>query len=982
MDTIFLLDQHERTIGHFSNEAPQACPYYADKWSEDLETGASTYEFMVPANHEMAGRISKQGYIIRQDFAGDLMQFQITRIEEVHEDEVIYKYVFCEFAWAELNGEIVRPYDLPGTDPATALRYALGGTRWQPGKVEFFGTADLSSSTYDTSLKMAHDIKDAFGAEIKFRVTMENNEISGRFVDLLEQVGENQGQIISFERNLTSAKRIHDRTTVATALIGVGKGDASGEQVTFTQEVWSKAAGNHQDKPAGQDWIGDDNALKMWGVEGRHIMQVYEYDTTSPAVLLLKTWEELQRRKNGLLQYEAGAAFLARFDYDWARNNIGNTVLIQDYFFEPPLMVNARIIKLERSFTNPLEQSATFGDYEEAISNASALADIQSTLLKRETQWSEAAAGGATIVRSETAPEQTDNVIWVQPAAGERPYDLIRTYNPTSGLWEVTAPLDPADIGAQGEIRSGTTAPSAPYVGMVWADTSSVPNVLRMWDGSTWIGFSPTDPTQIGAEAAIFKQATAPPHLEGRLWVDTSQTPNIIYRSSGGVWIKTAPTIPGEIGAEQAIYKQATAPAHAEGRIWIDTSATPNKQYRSSGGVWVNITPTAPGDIGAETPAGAQNKAKIAEYQAYLKSADTIVADLDRRAEPIVANQAYYTATIWNDVYNHRLYVQGTLSDVRLSITNNTADGVVSSGDEGDISYFKTEFEKAIKLLSEAITRAAQDAGGILVGTITGITLQVANAGITNAGTLSTDIRIWAGQSYANRATAPFRVTQAGAVYASNITITGGSINIAQNATVGNALYLGSTGDYTSKFIYFNGYSRIEATDNAFDIYTGRFSVSDSQGQILETDNGTVYVFGNMWDFYPATVRFENAAEVYGALRVYNTGISLNGLKGAGSSMYNNQTTGGQWFSNYAESGYCGIQVETNGTTYTIGIGHGVNFKVSKDYTPSSITMTRTSGNLTNAQLYVGYISQHGFWLQVTRANVTANSAWRGHYTA
>ena len=38
------------------------------------------------------------------------------------------------------------------------------------------------------------------------------------------------------------------------------------------------------------------------------------------------------------------------------------------------------------------------------------------------------------------------------------------------------------------------------------------------------------------------------------------------------------------------------------------------------------------------------------------------------------------------------------------------------------------------------------------------------------------DIRFWAGDTFTNRATAPFRVTEAGAVTASNITITGGSV--------------------------------------------------------------------------------------------------------------------------------------------------------------------------------------------------------------
>ena len=72
-------------------------------------------------------------------------------------------------------------------------------------------------------------------------------------------------------------------------------------------------------------------------------------------------------------------------------------------------------------------------------------------------------------------------------------------------------------------------------------------------------------------------------------------------------------------------------------------------------------------------------------------------------------------------------------------------------------------------------------AGGI----ITTGTVQVYNgtsgltAGISGNGVGDSYVRIWAGASLANRDSAPFRVTQAGAVTCSNITITGGSIGSA-----------------------------------------------------------------------------------------------------------------------------------------------------------------------------------------------------------
>lgn len=66
-------------------------------------------------------------------------------------------------------------------------------------------------------------------------------------------------------------------------------------------------------------------------------------------------------------------------------------------------------------------------------------------------------------------------------------------------------------------------------------------------------------------------------------------------------------------------------------------------------------------------------------------------------------------------------------------------------------------------------------------GIITAGTLQAVNggnyaAGMTGQGSGDSSVRLWAGSTYGNRASAPFRVTQGGAVTATNITITGGSV--------------------------------------------------------------------------------------------------------------------------------------------------------------------------------------------------------------
>lgn len=74
------------------------------------------------------------------------------------------------------------------------------------------------------------------------------------------------------------------------------------------------------------------------------------------------------------------------------------------------------------------------------------------------------------------------------------------------------------------------------------------------------------------------------------------------------------------------------------------------------------------------------------------------------------------------------------------------------------------------------ITATSGAIGGFNIGT--DYIRDVANSfGMASTVTGGDDVRFWAGDTFANRATSDFRVTESGAVTASSITITGGSIN-------------------------------------------------------------------------------------------------------------------------------------------------------------------------------------------------------------
>lgn len=112
---------------------------------------------------------------------------------------------------------------------------------------------------------------------------------------------------------------------------------------------------------------------------------------------------------------------------------------------------------------------------------------------------------------------------------------------------------------------------------------------------------------------------------------------------------------------------------------------------------------------------------------------------------------------------------------------------------------------QTVNLAAESIT-AEQLNAVITTGKRIMLGESIITAGIDGAGTAASTVRFWAGQDYDNRATAPFRITQDGHLYASQGTFTGsitgasgtfgGSIKIGSGESVfkadANGIYLGN----------------------------------------------------------------------------------------------------------------------------------------------------------------------------------------------
>jgi hypothetical protein len=159
-------------------------------------------------------------------------------------------------------------------------------------------------------------------------------------------------------------------------------------------------------------------------------------------------------------------------------------------------------------------------------------------------------------------------------------------------------------------------------------------------------------------------------------------------------------------------------------------------------------------------------------------------------------------------------------------------------------------------------TSTVINGGLVTTGTISFNDGSVTKAGMTAQGSGDANVRIWAGNTYANRASAAFRVTQGGAVTCSNITVTGGTWNgsdiaygyIAANAVRTSELYIdgdinvGADGTYNKMYgidmIYFG------TGGTSSGQYIGR---SEGSSNMILNSNAATYLQGNSIAIYGKT---------------------------------------------------------------------------------------------------------------------------------
>ncbi|MGM9534594.1 MAG: phage tail spike protein, partial [Intestinibacter sp.] len=307
-----------------------------------------TYNFKIDINtSKNIKKPNKVGFFDDDEF----YLFLIDEVNDTIFSEDI-KSVYCINDMYSINGHIIEDKRCVDYSIDKALEKALEGTGYVVGEVDTFDINTVSFY-YISSLAALNKIVEAYNAEYMPRVeyNKDTNKIE-KYIDVKVKIGKDTGLRFTYDTNIEEIKRNEASDNHYTVLYGRGASlqmtDEEGQEtggytrlIDFSDIEWSKENGDPCDKPLGQKYVEDVEAIEKYGrIEG-----IYENkDIESTSELLQATYEALQETKEINVSYEVSVQDLSNIEgFEHYKYILGDRIIILDDDYD--INLESRIIK-------------------------------------------------------------------------------------------------------------------------------------------------------------------------------------------------------------------------------------------------------------------------------------------------------------------------------------------------------------------------------------------------------------------------------------------------------------------------------------------------------------------------------------------------------------------------------------------------------------------------------------------------------------
>lgn len=379
---IYLLNKNQATIKAISTKH-----LIEAKYTEQINA-ANQLTFSVP----LKKRLSKKVFyaLFQKPDSLDFLMFKIND-ESIQNDRITYTGIDAAYDELKAYGYIkdIRPVKRTALE---ILQQVLKGTRWEPGNIPTTSPID-TNFYYQNYLDCIQQIAKLFNFELTFTYNFDTRlqRISSRKVNFYLQQGERTGKRFEYGSNLLEVTREEDSQEIYTALVGRGKGEEQtdeetgeatggyGRRINFSDVVWSKANGDPADKPAGQEFIEDPEATKVFGYDDgkpRTGIVVFE-DIEDPTELLQATWTALKSSERPKASFKANVT-------DVGNLGLGDTIAIIRH--ELQIEYFTRVYKVTHDLQNKQNNVIEMGDDLSGNSLTSYVSDIGVTAQQASNQ--------------------------------------------------------------------------------------------------------------------------------------------------------------------------------------------------------------------------------------------------------------------------------------------------------------------------------------------------------------------------------------------------------------------------------------------------------------------------------------------------------------------------------------------------------------------------------------------------------------------
>ena len=379
---IAILDAYDRARAFMDNSAPKALHYYSDELHYFQEGSANTYSFKASSRHEDS-RYLVEGNKLSFQYDGKDYYFNIVMIyrTEYVVEVTGYSTVF------ELLNEDAEEYKA-----SRAMKFKEYLNVFNFEKTIELGSNEVSDKAIvhewtgtSTILARIFSLANVFDAEAEI-VTVLNDDYSLKKLVLniyREHDSDHQGVgryrkdvVLRYGKSVKGIKKTAHIKDLYTAIYPVGK---DGLTISGINKEEKDADGNVEYASLkGETSIRAVLARDRFpsNVKGsdRYILKRWSYDTDNVNVLYGKALAELKKNCVPQVTYEVDGYF---------DTGIGDTVVIADDEFNPPLYLEARVTGQVRSFTDPKRNETTFDNFRELKSEVdTSLLDKMNELIK------------------------------------------------------------------------------------------------------------------------------------------------------------------------------------------------------------------------------------------------------------------------------------------------------------------------------------------------------------------------------------------------------------------------------------------------------------------------------------------------------------------------------------------------------------------------------------------------------------------------